>query len=72
MECQLFCFDSPLFFAASHGMMGFDRALQPFRLHMGVDLRRGNIGMAEHLLHRAQVGAMSKQVRGKTVAQHMR
>ena len=40
--------------------------------HVGVNLRRGNIGMAEHHLHGAQVGAVLEQVRGKGVAQHMR
>ena len=33
-----------------------------------VDLRGRNIGMAEHRLHRAQIGAALDQVGGKGVA----
>ena len=39
---------------------------------MRVDLRRGDIGMAEHELHAAQVGAALEQVAGEGVAQHVR
>src|SRR6185437_316143 len=39
---------------------------------MGVDLRRRDIGVAEHLLHAAQIGAAVEEVTGKGVAQHMR
>src|SRR5438045_2064753 len=41
-------------------------------LHMGVDLLRRDIGMAEHLLHAAQIGAVVEQVACEGVAQHMR
>src|SRR3954452_10104092 len=37
-----------------------------------VDLRRGDVGMAEHLLQRAQVAAAGEQVRGEGVAQRVR
>src|ERR1051325_9080078 len=41
-------------------------------VHMGVDLRGGEIRMAEHLLHRAEVGATFEEVGGKAVAQGVR
>ena len=39
---------------------------------MGVDLRRGDVGMAEHLLDRTQVGAAFQQVRREGVTQQVR
>ena len=42
--------------------------LQPLACHMGVDLRGGNVGMAQQQLHHAQVCAMVEQVGGKGVA----
>ena len=39
---------------------------------MRVDLRRGDVGMAEHQLHAAQVGAALEQVAGEGMAQHVR
>ena len=39
---------------------------------MRVDLGRGDIGMAEHLLDDTQVGAALEQVAGERVAQHVR
>jgi hypothetical protein len=39
---------------------------------MGVDLRGFHIGMAEQLLHRANVLAALQQMRGKAVAQRVR
>jgi hypothetical protein len=38
---------------------------------MGVDLRCGNIRMAQQLLNAAQICAMRNQVAGEGVAQHM-
>ena len=38
----------------------------------GIDLRGGDIGVAQQLLHRAQIAAGLQQVAGKRVAQHMR
>jgi len=38
---------------------------QPAPFNMGIDLRRGNIRMAQHRLHRAQIGSPFKQMRGK-------
>ena len=46
--------------------------LQPFLVDMGIDLRRGDIGMAEHHLYRTEVGAVAEQVGGKGVADYMR
>src|SRR6185369_11029701 len=37
-----------------------------------VNLRRREIGVAEHQLNRAQVGAALEQVRGERVPQHVR
>ncbi len=45
--------------------------LEPRLIDMGVDLRGGETGMAEHLLNCAQVGAMAEQVGRKRVAQKM-
>src|SRR5512135_3003676 len=46
--------------------------LEPFPGNMRIDLRGGDIGMAEHGLHRTQVGAVVKHMRCKGVAQRMR
>ena len=48
-----------------------DRA-QPRLEHVRVDLRRRQIGVAEHHLDGAQVGAALEQVRRERVAQHVR
>ena len=42
---------------------------QAIALYMGVDLGGRNIGVAEHQLDRAQVGAARQQVTGERVAQ---
>ena len=39
---------------------------------MGIDLRGGDVGMAEQRLEHAEVGAARQQMRGKGVAQHVR
>src|SRR5207247_7840373 len=39
--------------------------------NMGVDLGRAQVGVAEHLLHAAQVGAALEQMRGERMAQEM-
>src|SRR5665213_1193894 len=49
-----------------------DQAFQPLALHMGIDLRRRDVGVAEHLLNAAQIRAAVDQVAGEGVAQHMR
>ena len=49
-------------------MHGFQSLL----IDMGVNLRRRNVGMPEHFLNDAQIGAIAEQVRGKTVPKQMR
>jgi hypothetical protein len=39
---------------------------------MGVDLRGGQVAVAQQHLHHAQVGAVVEQVRGEGVAQGVR
>src|SRR5437588_3989746 len=40
--------------------------------YVRVELRGGEVGMAEHLLHRAKIGPAFEQMRGEGVAQEMR
>jgi hypothetical protein len=47
-------------------------AAQPGPHDMGINLRCGNIGMAQHALHAPEVRAAFQQVRGEGVAQDMR
>ena len=47
-------------------------AFQALVEHMGVDLRRGDVGVAEQFLHDAQIGAVLQQMAGEGVAQHVR
>src|SRR5918994_3188035 len=53
-------------------VMVVDQPHQPFLKHMGVDLRRRNVGVAEQLLHRAEIRAVLQEMAGKGVADHMR
>ena len=46
--------------------------LQPRRIDVGVDLRGGDAGVAEHFLHLPQIGAAGQHVRGETVPQRVR
>src|SRR2546423_14152333 len=46
--------------------------LQASARDVRVDLRRGDVGVAEHHLHGAQIGAMFEQMRGKRMPQHVR
>ena len=46
--------------------------LQPRGVHMRVDLRRGDAGVAEHLLHLAKIGPAAEHMRGETVPQRVR
>ena len=45
---------------------------QPRFQHVRVDLRRREIGVAEHHLNGAQIGAMFEQMRRERVAQDVR
>src|SRR5260221_52010 len=53
-------------------VMRLDQRLEPLAEHMGIDLRRRDIGVAEHLLDAAQIGAVVEEMAGEGVAQHMR
>src|SRR6185437_13525711 len=53
-------------------VMLVDQPHQPLLQYMGVDLRGGNIGVAEQLLHGAQVGAVLQKMAGEGMAKHMR
>ena len=46
--------------------------LQPRAIDMGINLRRRDIGVAEHGLHRAQVGAAFEQMGRERMAQGVR
>src|SRR3954451_24885453 len=46
--------------------------LQPVGRQVRVELRGGDVGVAEHLLEAAQVAAPGEQMGGKAVAQRMR
>src|SRR6266446_10587236 len=52
--------------------MRLDQRLEPLAEHMGIDLRRRDIGVAEHLLDAAQIGAVVEEMAGEGVAQHVR
>ena len=45
---------------------------EPVAVDVRVLLRRADVGVAEQLLHRAQIRATGQLVRGKTVSQHVR
>ena len=53
-------------------MMLLDQTPEPLLDDMGVDLRRRDVGMAEQLLHGAQIGAALEQMAGEGVTEHMR
>src|SRR5260370_13236280 len=53
-------------------MMRFVNLLQPFLDHVGINLRSGNVRMAEHKLDRPQIGATLQKVRRKTMPKHVR
>src|SRR5262245_55932353 len=52
--------------------MLLDQASQALLDDVGIDLRRRDVGMAEELLHRAQIGATLQEVAGKGVAENVR
>lgn len=46
--------------------------LHAFSRHMGIDLRRGDVAVAEQHLYHAQIGAMIEQMRREGVPQRVR
>src|SRR6266571_2453360 len=44
---------------------------QILTIDVGVDLRRGNVDVTEHLLHRSQICAALQQMRGERVTQRV-
>ena len=46
--------------------------LQAAFIHMGIDLRRADIGMTEHFLNNPQIGSTTEQVCREAVPQLMR
>ena len=65
------------YFRETHGflprqrMMRRDQLLQAVAHDMGIDLRGGDVGVAEHFLDAAQIGAVLQQMAGEGVAQHV-
>ena len=53
-------------------MMLAMHGLQPAQRQVRIDLRGGNVGVAQQQLHAAQIGAVLHHVRGATVAQPVR
>src|SRR6267142_1120511 len=53
------------------GVVALMDGTQVIPIDMRVELRRGEIGMAEHLLHRAEIGAAFQQVRRECVAERV-
>ena len=53
-------------------MMRVDEALQARALDVGIDSRRRDVGVAQHRLHAAQIGAVVEQVARERMAQHVR
>lgn len=57
---------------SSPGMMLSVQRLQAFARHMGVDLRRRQVGMPQQQLHRAQVCTVVEQVGRERMPQRVR
>ena len=53
-------------------MRALEDMSQPFPADVGVDLGRGQVGVAEKLLHGTEVGAAVEQVGGERVPQRVR
>lgn len=53
-------------------MCTFHQFAQALVQDVGVDLRRGNVRMAQQLLHHSEVGTVLQQVGSECVAQHVR
>jgi hypothetical protein len=46
-------------------------SFKPLLVDMRIDLRGGNIGVAQHLLNDSQIGAVPEQMRRETVPEKM-
>src|SRR6185437_12309812 len=68
------CGPSPggAFAAPRQRMMRLDEAFQPVLEDMRVDLRRRDVGMAQHLLNAPEIGAVAEEVAREGVAQNVR
>ena len=58
--------------ARRQGVVLEDELFQALLQHVRVDLRGGDVGVSQQLLHRAQVGAAVQQMAGKGVPQDVR
>ena len=47
-------------------------SFKPLLIDMRIDLRRRNIGVAEHLLNNPQIGPVPEQMRRETMAEKVR
>lgn len=47
-------------------------SFKPLLIDMRINLRRRNIGVAEHLLNNPQIGAVSEEMRRETVPEKVR
>jgi len=47
-------------------------SFKPLLIDMRIDLRRRNIGVAEHLLNNPQIGAVSEKMGRETMAEKVR
>ena len=65
-------FMSRIYFAPRARVRGVVDLRDDAEVQPRVDLRGGDVGVAERFLHRAQVAAGLQQVRGERVAQHVR
>ena len=54
------------------GMRLLVSAQEPLVIDFGIALRRGEIGVAEEFLNRAQIAAAGQQMRGETMTEGMR
>ena len=59
-------------YSLSPGMKFFMDIFQSVLVNMGVYLGGGNVGVAEHHLHCAQIGTVAEKMGGKRMADHMR
>ena len=52
--------------------MGLHKLFQPLVQYMCIDLGRRDIGVAKHLLHRAQIGTIGQQMACESMSQRVR